>query len=98
MKKKIIIASATVLFAVATVFNMTLLQGNSVGDVSLDAIAVMAQAQNESGGGGGYTCSATATCYSVQGKEIGSVSCSGTNTCVAGYGYVTCDGITSYCA
>ena len=53
MKKKIIIASATVLFAVATVFNMNLLQGNSVGDVSLDAIAVMAQAQGEQSGGGG---------------------------------------------
>ena len=47
MKKKIIIASATVLFAVATVFNLNLLQENSVGDVSLDAIAVMAQAQTE---------------------------------------------------
>ena len=45
MKKKIIIVSATVIFAIATVFNMNLLQGNSVGDVSLDAIAVMAQAQ-----------------------------------------------------
>ena len=45
MKKKIIVASATVLFAVATVFNMNLLQGNSLGDVTLDAIAVMAQAQ-----------------------------------------------------
>ena len=76
-------------------FNMNLLQGNSVGDVSLDAIAVMAQAQAESGGGG---CTATATCFGVTGKEIGSVSCSGTNTCVAGYGYVTCDGKTSYCA
>ena len=52
MKKKIIIASATVLFAVATVFNMNLLQGNSVGDVSLDAIAVMAQAQGEPTGNG----------------------------------------------
>jgi hypothetical protein len=29
-------------FAVATMFNMNLLQGNSLGDVSLDAIAVMA--------------------------------------------------------
>lgn len=76
-------------------FNMNLLQGNSVGDVSLDAIAVMAQAQAESGGGG---CTATATCFGVTGKEIGSVSCSGTNTSVAGYGYVTCDGKTSYCA
>ncbi len=52
MKKKIIIASATVLFAVATVFNLNLLQENSVGDVSLDAIAVMAQAQNETPSGG----------------------------------------------
>ena len=47
MKKKIIFAVATGFFAVATVFNMNLLQGNSAGDVSLDAIAVMAQAQSE---------------------------------------------------
>ena len=49
MKKKIIFAVATGFFAVATVFNMNLLQGNSVGDVSLDAITVMAQAQSEGG-------------------------------------------------
>ena len=47
MKKKIIFAVATGLFVVATVFNMNVLQGNSAGDVSLDAIAVMAQAQAE---------------------------------------------------
>ena len=47
MKKKIIIASATVLFAVATVFNMTLLQGNSVGDVSLESIEIMVNAHGE---------------------------------------------------
>ena len=47
MKKKIVFAVATGFFAVATVFNMNLLQGNSAGDVSLDAIAVMAQAQSE---------------------------------------------------
>ena len=47
MKKNIIFAVATGLFAVATVFNMNVLQGNSAGDVSLDAIAVMAQAQAE---------------------------------------------------
>ena len=56
MKKKIIIASATVLFAVATVFNMNLLQGNSMGDVSLDAIAVMAQARGETIGDGCDDC------------------------------------------
>jgi hypothetical protein len=53
MKKKIIFAVATGFFAVATVFNMNILQGNSAGDVSLDAIAVMAQAQSEGGSGGG---------------------------------------------
>jgi hypothetical protein len=38
MKKKIIFAVATGFFAVATVFNMNLSQGNIAGDVSLDAI------------------------------------------------------------
>lgn len=38
------------LFAVVTVFNMNLLQGNSLGDVSLDSIAVMAQAYGENSG------------------------------------------------
>ena len=47
MKKKIIIASAIVLFAVATVFNMNLLQSNNAGDISLESIAVMAHAQRE---------------------------------------------------
>ena len=47
MKKKIVFAVATGFFAVATVFNMNLLQGNSVGDVSLDAMSIMAQAQSE---------------------------------------------------
>jgi hypothetical protein len=47
MKKKIIIASASVLFAVASVFNINMLQSNSTSDVSLDAIGVMAQAQSE---------------------------------------------------
>ena len=49
MKKKIIIASATVLFAAAAVFNINLLQGNGMSEVSLDDIAVMAQAQAETG-------------------------------------------------
>lgn len=53
MKKKIIFAIATGFFAVATVFNMNMFQPNSTGDVSLEAIAIMAQAQSESGGGGG---------------------------------------------
>jgi hypothetical protein len=46
MKKKIILSLATCLFAVATVLNMNLLQANSAGDVSLESITVMAQAQS----------------------------------------------------
>ena len=44
MKKKIIIASASVLFAVASVLNMNLLQETYSSDTSLNAIVVMAQA------------------------------------------------------
>lgn len=47
MKKKLFIGGAALLFAVVTVFNMNLLQSNNASDVSLDAIAVMAQAQEE---------------------------------------------------
>ena len=62
MKKKIIFAVATGLFVVATVFNMNVLQGNSAGDVSLDAIAVMAQAQGEIGPSGTNWKSQTFEC------------------------------------
>ena len=47
MKKKLFFGVATVFFAVATMFNMNMLQSSSAGDVSLEAIAVMAQAQSE---------------------------------------------------
>lgn len=47
MKKKLFIGGTALLFAAVTVFNMNLLQSNKAGDVSLDAIAVMAQAQKE---------------------------------------------------
>lgn len=56
MKKKIIIASASVLFAVASVLNINMLQSGKPSDVSLDAIAVMAQAQGETIGEGCNDC------------------------------------------
>ncbi|WP_132433532.1 hypothetical protein [Natronoflexus pectinivorans] len=37
----------------ATVFNMNVLQGSSAGDVSLDSILVMAQAQGDEDGDSG---------------------------------------------
>jgi hypothetical protein len=45
MKKKFLIGGAALLFAAVTALNMNLLQSNKAGDMSLDAIAVMAQAQ-----------------------------------------------------
>jgi hypothetical protein len=48
LKKKVILGMIAGFFAVATVFNMNMLNDNGAGDVSLDAIAVMAQAQSES--------------------------------------------------
>ena len=48
MKKKVIFAVATGLFALAMVFNMNVLQSKNAGDVSLESIAVMAQANGES--------------------------------------------------
>ncbi|HTO17145.1 MAG TPA: hypothetical protein VLZ83_15370 [Edaphocola sp.] len=47
------------IFTLATVFNMNVLQSNNAGDVSLDAITVMAQAGGE--GGGGCWCRHTST-------------------------------------
>lgn len=46
MKKKIFFGVATLFFAVATMFNLSMLQGRSAGDVSLESIAVMAQAMS----------------------------------------------------
>jgi hypothetical protein len=49
-KKKAIIGIAAGLFAVATVFNMSMLNEKNSSDVSLDAVSVMAEAQSESFG------------------------------------------------
>ncbi len=67
MKKKVFFAMVTVLFAVATMFNVNALQSNSPDDVSLDSIAVMAQANGESGGGAGKS-DAMAYCSSCNGR------------------------------
>jgi len=48
MKRKFFIGGAALLFAAATLFNMSFLTGNNAGDVSLESIAVMAKAQSES--------------------------------------------------
>lgn len=50
MKRKIIFAIATSFFAMATVFNMNMLQVKSAGDLSLEGMTVIAQADPESPG------------------------------------------------
>ena len=45
MKRKFFIGGAALLFAAATLFNMSFLTGNNAGDASLESIAVMARAQ-----------------------------------------------------
>ncbi|MGM0504467.1 MAG: hypothetical protein ACQESQ_07605 [Bacteroidota bacterium] len=77
-KKKLIFGMIASLFALATVFNMNMLNENVTGDVSLDAIAVMAQAQNESNNG---FSSPTFECTA---GGPGSSSCSITMDTVAG--------------
>ncbi len=47
MYKKILFGGIAILFAAATAFNIGLLQTKDAGDISLDAIAVMAEAHNE---------------------------------------------------
>jgi len=49
MKRKFFIGGAALLFAAATLFNMSFLTGNNAGDVSMQSIAIMAKAQPESG-------------------------------------------------
>ena len=47
MRKKILLGSIASLFAVATVFNMGLLNFNKHSDATLEAIAMMAEASGE---------------------------------------------------
>ena len=49
LKKKVIFGIAAGFFAVATVFNMNMLNENGAGDVSLDDVTTMAEAQAEGG-------------------------------------------------
>jgi hypothetical protein len=54
MKKKIFIAMATLFFAAIAFYNVQVTQHN--GDISLEHVALMAQANGEWDGGGGISC------------------------------------------
>lgn len=87
IKKKIIVGAAASLFAVATMFNMGMLNEKSGGDVSLDAIALMAKAQDESNNG------CPSPTFECTAGGPGSSSCSVTvDTLAGGITYsVTCN-------
>ncbi len=70
MYKKILFGSIAILFAAASAFNIGLLQTKDAGDISLDAIAIMAQAHNgESESGGGGEATKKAWVWKTTGKE-----------------------------
>lgn len=77
-------------------------KGKSAASSDLMNDNVEALAAGEAGG----SCSASANCYSQKYNNktqtweyvcIGSVSCSGTEVCYSGDGWVQCDGIESSC-
>ncbi len=63
MYKKILFGCVALLFAAATAFNIGLIQTKDAGDISLDAITIMAQAHNGEAGGGGDCRWATRTTW-----------------------------------
>lgn len=76
-----IFAIATGFFAVVTMFNMNMLQANSTGDVSLESIAIMAQAQYAGETVPGYTNPENTVC-NIPG---GTCDVSAQDPCQAGY-------------
>lgn len=91
LKTKVIFGIVASFFAVATVINMSLLNENGTRDVSMDAIAVMAQAQWE-GGLNEFDCECE-TCtneYDQQGIRLITFyspggNCSGNSHCEYGF-------------
>ncbi len=64
MKRKIIFGSIAILFAAASAFNIGLIQTKNAGDISLDAITIMAEAHDGEAGNIGNDCIILgATCY-----------------------------------
>lgn len=91
MRKIEIIAAITIVVVVAGISVLCSKQKHFLSEVALANIEALANPEES-----GYSCSATANCY-FGGRVEGSVSCSGTVSCISGYEYVICDGRTSYC-
>ena len=92
MKKKMMGFIAIVAIAAVAGYNVDTSRNNmKLSSLTLANVEALAN-----DGESGYSCSATANCY-YAGRVEGSVSCTGKTLCTSGYGYVTCDGRTSYC-
>ncbi|MDR0575439.1 MAG: NVEALA domain-containing protein [Tannerella sp.] len=91
MKKKFFYGIAVLVTATVATWNVNLGKSDELSDVFLANVEALAQES-----GSRYSCSASANCY--YGSQVeGSVSCTGTTTCVSGFEYVRCDGKTSKC-
>ena len=98
-QKNFILLFACIIFA-CTVF----LRGGCGPELATklmsDNVEALANGEN------GYSCSASANCYEEyydfktekwEKREVGAVSCTGTENCQSGAGYVVCDGTISEC-
>ena len=85
---KVAFVAAIALVSGINVFNAQ--KSATLSDVALANVEALADLENN------HKCSANAECKK-NGEYVGSISCSGSNYCISGSGYVTCDNKTSFC-
>jgi len=76
-----------------TVFLNTSKSKSNYRQIDLQSLMKIAQASAE----GGYSCTASSNCFNIMGTVTGSVSCTGTQSCSRGTGWVKCDGHKTEC-
>jgi len=97
MKRKmrfLSLISGIVLSAMITFNTYTTSNSATTNTIELSSIMRLAFADGESGG---YSCTVTSNCFNWGGQIVGSVSCTGTESCSRGYEWVKCDGIKTEC-
>lgn len=93
MVKKIYLFSSLVICIGSLTLAKTSLRNDNNSHLLLENIEALS---SNDGGESGYSCSATADCIWA-GQNYGSISCTGTSSCISGYRYVSCDGKRSEC-
>ncbi|PIF06704.1 MAG: hypothetical protein CSA36_00480 [Draconibacterium sp.] len=93
MKKVIFILGCG--FIAATMFlNFSKSSKLNTRQIDLSSFMKIAKADAE---GGGYSCTVYSNCFNIAGTVTGSVSCTGTESCSRGTGWVKCDGHKTEC-